>query len=129
MKILKAGALILTMTVAGVLKADSVPQFFQDSLPEHAMGKILESWAAVTGEGAALDAKTQELIGLAVAAQIPCEYCVFSHKAKLNKLGATEAEMREAVALAGYIRMFSTMLYGAETDLDKFSTEFQQLLD
>lgn len=128
MKMLKTGALILTLIAAGTLKADGVPQFFQDSLPEHAMEKILESWSAVTGEGAALDAKTQELIGLAVAAQIPCEYCVFSHNAKLKKLGASEAEMREAVAIAAYIRMFSTMLYGAETDLDKFSAEFQQLL-
>ena len=129
MKVLKIGALILTFLAASTLKADDVPQFFQDSMPEHAMGEILKSWSAlISGEGAALDSKTQELIGLAVAAQIPCEYCVFSHKAKLKKLGASEAEMREAVAIAAYIRMFSTMLYGAETDLDKFSAEFQQLL-
>ena len=73
MKIFKIGALILTFLAAGTLKADDVPQFFQDSMPEHAMGEILESWSAlISGEGAALDSKTQELIGLAVAAQIPC---------------------------------------------------------
>ena len=48
----------------------------------------------------ALPSKEKELIGLAVAAQIPCTYCVVFHTeaAKLN--GATDDEIREAVAMA-----------------------------
>jgi AhpD family alkylhydroperoxidase len=51
--------------------------------------------------------KVKELIGLAVAAQISCTYCIYFHTtaAKLN--GATDAEIREAVAMATISRHWS----------------------
>ena len=48
--------------------------------------------------------------------------------AKLKKLGASHAEIREAVANAAYIRLWSTMLYGGDYDLDEFKAEFDQLV-
>lgn len=47
------------------------------------------------GKGA-LDAKTMQLIGLAVAAQIPCQYCTHYHRAAALASGATEQEIAEA---------------------------------
>jgi AhpD family alkylhydroperoxidase len=68
------------------------------------------------GEGA-LDPKTLQLIGLAVAAQIPCEYCTYYHRHAALSLGATEQEVAEAAAMAGYVRNWSTVLYGTGADV------------
>ncbi len=64
----------------------------------------------------ALSAKDKELIGLAVAAQIPCNYCIYSHTEGAKAHGATAAEINEAIALAANTRQWSTTLTGAETN-------------
>ncbi|WP_246680011.1 carboxymuconolactone decarboxylase family protein [Mesorhizobium sp. B2-4-1] len=71
----------------------------------------------------ALDGKTKELMGLAVASQIPCQYCVYFHTeaAKLN--GATDEEIKEAVAMAAIVRHWSTMLNGSQVDLTAFKKQ------
>jgi AhpD family alkylhydroperoxidase len=76
----------------------------------------------------ALDGKTKELIGLAVAAQIPCQYCVHFHTeaAKLN--GASDAEIREAVAMAAITRHWSTVLNGSMIDEAQFRKEVDQIV-
>jgi len=76
------------------------------------------------GEGA-IDPKTMQLIGLAVAAQIPCQYCTYYHRKAALSLGATEQEIAEAAAIAGYVRNWSTLLYGTGTDLEGY----QQIVD
>ena len=52
----------------------------------------------------ALNGKQKELIGLAVSAQIPCEYCVYFHRNAAALFGASEVEMQEAVSLAALAR-------------------------
>lgn len=71
------------------------------------------------GNGA-IDPKTMQLIGLAVAAQIPCQYCTYYHRAAALSLGATEQEIAEAAAIAGYVRNWSTVLYGTGADIDDY---------
>ena len=73
------------------------------------------------GKGA-LDAKTMQLIGLAVAAQIPCQYCTHYHRAAALASGATEQEIAEAAAMAGYVRNWSAVLYGTGADLETYKT-------
>lgn len=75
-----------------------------------------------------LDNKTKELIGVAVAAQIPCEYCVYFHTeaAKLN--GATDAEIQEAVGMAGMTRIGSTLLNGLQTDKAQFKKDMDRIV-
>ncbi|HVZ71870.1 MAG TPA: carboxymuconolactone decarboxylase family protein [Polyangia bacterium] len=77
----------------------------------------------------ALNGKTKELIGLGVAAQIPCRYCIVAHSefAKLN--GATDKELGEAVAMASITRHWSTYLNGIQTDEAKFRGEIAKVLD
>lgn len=129
MKGIFAGILI-SFSLMSITHADGPPPFMKDTLPEHAMMKILQSWGAVKGEGAAIDAKTRELIALAVAAQIPCEYCVYAHTTRLKeKLGATEAELKEAIVIAGYIRLFSTVFNGNSYSFEDFQTEFDKALN
>jgi len=76
----------------------------------------------------ALPGKMKDLVALAVAAQIPCEYCIYAHTelAKLN--GATDAEISEAVAMAALTRKWSTWLNGIQTDEGKFRSEIGQLV-
>lgn len=113
---------------SSVAFSSDLPKFFKDTLPEFAAEDMVKGYGTLQDENAALDAKTRELIGLAVSAQIPCQYCVYSHFLKLKKLGASDAEIKEAVAAAGYVRLWSTMLYGGDYDLEEFKKEFDQLV-
>jgi AhpD family alkylhydroperoxidase len=76
----------------------------------------------------ALSGKTKELIGLAVAAQVPCRYCIVAHTefARLN--GATENEIREAVAMASLTRNMSTLLNGLQVDEGQFRRDVDRLV-
>jgi len=75
----------------------------------------------------ALPGKTKELIGLAVAAQIPCRYCIYFHTevSKLN--GARDAELKDAIAMAALIRHWSTVLNGLQIDLAEFKQQSAQI--
>jgi AhpD family alkylhydroperoxidase len=107
--------------------AQDAPKFFQDTYPEQALQAALETMGALEGEGAVLDPKTRELVSLGVAAQIPCAYCIHAHTAKARSLGASEAEIREAVAAAAQTRHWSTVLNGMQYDLQAFKDEYDQL--
>src|SRR5262245_12222556 len=77
----------------------------------------------------ALSGKAKELIGLAVASQVPCEYCVYAHTAFAKMNGATDVEIGEAVALAGLTRNFSTFVNGIQPDEVKFKAELAKVTD
>lgn len=65
--------------------------------------KMLEAYrnlAAAQGSNGALDAKTRELIALAVAVTTRCDGCISSHAAAAVKAGATEAEVSDALGTA-----------------------------
>ncbi|HUG61561.1 MAG TPA: carboxymuconolactone decarboxylase family protein [Methylomirabilota bacterium] len=76
-----------------------------------------------------LDGKTKELLGLAVAAQIPCSYCVYFHTAAAKLNGATDGEIRETVAMAAIVRHWSTVLNGMQVDQETFRSEVDAILD
>ena len=71
-------------------------------------------------ETTALDAKTKALISLAVASQIPCQYCVWADTNTLKQLGASDEEIAEAVAMAGLTRFASAQFYGLQVDMEQF---------
>ena len=71
-----------------------------------------------------LEPKVKSLIGLAVAAQIPCEYCIWLETKFAKVAGATDKEVAEAVAQAAYVRHWSTYLNGMQVDFDTFKAEF-----
>lgn len=100
-----------------------VPGFFK-AFPESG---IAGAWAEFKGvqlnPATKLNGKTKELIGLAVAAQIPCSYCVYFHTAVAKANGATDDEIREAVAMAAISRHWSTVLNGDQIDLATFKSE------
>src|SRR5438067_921997 len=69
-----------------------VPDFMKTLSPVALPGAWDEMKGIQLNPKTALSGKYKELIGLAVAAQIPCRYCVYFHTqaAKLN--GATDDE-------------------------------------
>lgn len=76
-----------------------------------------------------LDHKTKELIGLAVAAHIKCRYCIYFHTAAARAFGATDEELREAIAMGGMTVMFSNNLTGMEYPIDAFRAEVDRALE
>ncbi|MGF6768391.1 AhpD family alkylhydroperoxidase [Paraburkholderia sp. GAS199] len=65
--------------------------------------KMLEAYrnlAAAQGANGALDAKTRELIAIAVAVTTRCDGCISSHTAAAIQAGATEAEVSDALGTA-----------------------------
>ena len=55
---------------------------------------------AAAAEGNVLDAKTRELIALAVAVTTRCESCIGVHADEAVKAGATEEEVAAALAMS-----------------------------
>ncbi len=105
-----------------------VPTFFR-RFPEVGVAPAWREFKRIQLNPATkLDGKTKELIGLAVAAQVPCTYCIAFHTeaAKLN--GATDVEIREAVAMASITRHWSTVLNGALPDEAQFRREVDTVI-
>ena len=107
----------------------SVPGFFRQ-LPESAIaGAWAEMKAFQLNPKTQLNGKTKELIGLAVAAQIPCHYCIYFHTVAAKANGATDEEIKEAVAMAAVVRHWSTVLNGTQVDLDAFKHETDTVMN
>jgi len=97
-------------------------------LPDHLRAGAWEWFKATQSPDAAIPAKYSELISLGVASQIPCTYCVYAHTTMAKMLGATDAEIQEAVASAANTRHWSTVLNGANVPLDEFKKEWDGIL-
>lgn len=105
-----------------------VPSFFK-LFPEAGIpGAWAEFKAVQLNSKTKLDGKTKELIGLAISAQIPCQYCVYFHTAAAKANGATDEEIREAVAMSAIVRHWSTVLNGMQVDLADFKRETDMIL-
>lgn len=74
-----------------------------------------------------LDSKTKELIGVAVAAQIPCRFCVAFHTESARMNGASDDELKEAIAVAALSRHWATVISGSLEDEPQFRREIDQL--
>lgn len=107
----------------------SVPSFLKQFPEPGIAGAWQEMKSVQLNPATKLDGKTKELIGLSVAAQIPCSYCIYFHTkaAKLN--GATDEEIREAVAMAAITRHWSTVLNGMQIDAAAFKTETDRMFE
>jgi AhpD family alkylhydroperoxidase len=102
---------------------------FLGQLPEHALpGAWQELKSLQLSTQTALPCKIKELIGLAVAAQVPCKYCTQAHTqfARLN--GASAAETGEAVLMAALTRHWSTVANGFRTDPASFKAEIAKVV-
>ena len=82
----------------------------------------VKGYMALSGAGAKtgqLDAKTRELIALAVAISLRCDGCITVHAAEAKKHGATKEEIAEALGTAISVNAGAALVYSTRT-LDAF---------
>jgi AhpD family alkylhydroperoxidase len=97
-----------------------VPSFFAGFSETEIAATWAEMKAVEFENKGALDSKTKELIGLAVAGQIPCAACAVLHKSRASANGATDAELTEAIAMAAITRRWSKVLNGMDVEAADF---------
>ena len=107
-------ALLLALATEPGINAQEAPEWMKQTLPDQALKPLGDEYLAVMNPTGALDGKTKQLIALGVAAQIPCAYCVYAHTKAAKAAGATDAEIKEAIATAALVRFNSTMLNGSD---------------
>lgn len=93
----------------------------RSSTPE-VMKAFNELGRAATAPGV-LDAKTKELIAMALSVAARCDPCIGFHARALVKLGATRQELDEALGVATYMGGGPSVMYAASATraFDEFS--------
>lgn len=81
------------------------------STPE-VMKSFSDLGRAATSDGA-LDAKTKELIALALSVAARCDPCIGFHAKALVKLGATRQEIDETLGVTTYMGGGPSLMYAA----------------
>lgn len=69
-----------------------------------------------------LDAKTRELISLAVAVSLRCDGCIVVHTDAAVKHGATKEEITEALGVAISVNAGAALVYSARV-MDAYATK------
>ena len=101
-----------------------VPSHFKGYPRSAVAGAWLMTKQLLTSTDNVLEPKVKSLINLGVAAQIPCQYCIWLETKLARQQGATDAEIAEAVAQAAYVRHWSTVINGLQIDFETFKAEF-----
>ena len=86
---------------------------------------LLQGYHALDGaaaKGGNLDAKTRELISLAVAVTTRCDGCIAVHTAAAKKAGASREEVAEALTVAVSMNAGAALVYSARA-LDAFGQQ------
>ena len=67
----------------------------------------------------ALDARTKEMIYLAVSATNQCGYCIASHTAAARKAGMSDAMLAELMAVVGMANETNRLASGYQVEIDE----------
>ena len=106
--------------------------FVPNFITQYPKISIVGAWKEMKGiemnPESEIPGKYKDLIGLAVSAQIPCQYCVYYHTQSAIMQGANKEELAETAALAGTVRAWSTVLNGQMTDEKQFQGEVNQIM-
>ncbi len=138
-----ATAILATLALASQARAED-PAAATTSEIQHALGFVptfiarvprllLPGWwdqtkALEMNPKTSLNGKTKELLGLAVAAQIPCDSCVLFHTEMARLNGATDQEIQEAIGMAALTRFGSTLMHGLQIDRDAYRQDVNRLV-
>jgi AhpD family alkylhydroperoxidase len=105
---------------------DFVPNFWRTIA--HHPPTLKAVWAhlkAVMAPGA-IDALTKEMIAIAVSATNGCEYCINSHIAGARKLGMSDAQFGELMAVVGMFNQTNKLVEGYQVQVDERIRTFVQ---
>jgi AhpD family alkylhydroperoxidase len=106
----------------------SVPVMFE-KMPMQVRVSAWELFKSINNPKTAIPSKYGELIGLAVAAQIPCEYCIIAHTTLAKLFGATDEEVEEALTKGAETRFLSTVLNGSLVDIESFKSDWNKTIE
>ena len=99
------------------------------ALPESAADHSWKTIRDLQLEETDLEQREKALVALGAAAAIQCPYCIHFHTEEAKLEEVTDAELSEAVAVAGNVRYFSTVLHGAEVDQEAFESETSEIVE
>jgi len=99
---------------------------FMVTLPENVLVQEWPLFKKYNFEETEIPAKYRELMGLAVAANIKCPYCILFHREAAKMNGATDEELAETAFLASYTTRWSAMIHAQNYDYETFKEEFNK---
>lgn len=102
-----------------------VPSMFK-TVPDTTLELEWQLFKATQLNETAIPNKYKELIGLAISAVTKCRYCTYFHTEIAKLLGATDAEIEDAVHFAKATAGWSAYVNGLQIDYDQFRTEIDQ---
>jgi AhpD family alkylhydroperoxidase len=87
--------------------------------------KAFSAMARAATEAGTIDAKTKELIALAISVAIQCDGCVAFHSQAAAKQGATREEIMEVMGMALYMGAGPSLMYAAQAveAFDQFAAQ------
>jgi len=99
-------------------KTDWINNFWQALA--HDPATLRRTWQSIKEVMApgALDARTKEMIYLAVSATNQCGYCIASHTAAARKAGMTNAMLAELMAVVGMANETNRLASGYQVEID-----------
>jgi AhpD family alkylhydroperoxidase len=100
----------------------TVPTFLK-MVPADLIGPAWREFKDMWMQETSIPSKYKDLISVAVAAQIPCKYCLSADSQFAAVDGANEEELKEAVLMASLTRKWSTVLNGSLQDEAQFRGE------
>ncbi len=75
--------------------------------------KAFSAMATSAGAAGALDAKTKELIALAIGVATRCDDCIAFHAKAASQHGATKEEVMETLAMSIYMGAGPSVMYAS----------------
>ena len=105
---------------------DFVPNFWKTIAHHPPTLKAVWSHLKMVMAPGALDSLTKEMIAIAVSATNGCEYCINSHIAGARKLGMTEAQFGELMAVVGMFNQTNKLVEGYQVQVDERIRRFVQ---
>lgn len=106
----------------------SVPSFFK-VIPDATLQLEWDLFRKTDIEPSAIPDKYKSLIGVAVSAITKCQYCSYADTEFARLMGATDAEIEDAVHYAKSSAGWSTYLNGMQVDLAQFKKEISSACD
>lgn len=104
-----------------------VPEWLKP-MPDAALGSFWSTMRDLELGETKIPNKYKELIGLGVSGATRCRYCVLFHTEAARLFGATDDEIAEACAMAGFTMAASTFLNAQQVDYDRFKKETLEIV-
>ncbi len=82
-----------------------------------ALRRTWETAKQVMAPGA-LDPLTKEMMYLAVSISNQCDYCIASHTAGARRLGMTDEQLKELIAVTGFANSNNRLVAGLQVEID-----------